>query len=99
MGLDWEGENADSSSVTGLDGMESGWDLVRDIQVSDGQIDDVGEGLQVSKAAGPVFHDLQDAVDSLCLGVGKSCLDEGQDVLLKLSESRDKFPDGLESAF
>ena len=72
--------------------MESGWNLVRDIQVSDGQIDDIGERLQVSKAAGPVFHDFQDAVDSLCLGVGKPCFDEGQDVLLELSESRDKCP-------
>ena len=99
MGLDSEGENVDGSLITGLDGMESGWDLVRDIQVTDGQIDDVGERLQVSKAAGPVFHDLQDAIDSLCLGVGKPCLDEGQDVLLKLSEGRDKFPYELESAF
>ena len=61
---------------------ELAWNLRRDVEVADGEIDHVGKGLQMSKPAGPVLDDLDNSVDTFCDGVGHSGFNEGEDTCL-----------------
>lgn len=89
----WEGSDSGYAGLaSGSDRMEPRWDLVRDVQVTDGQVDHIGECLQVFKTTGPVFDDFQDTVDALALGIGQTGFDKRQDVFLMLSEGADEFP-------
>ena len=53
----------------------------RDIEVSDDEVDDVGERVEIAVSACAVLDDLDDAVQSLGDGVGQIVLDKGEDVL------------------
>ena len=47
-------------------------DLSRDIDVTDGQVDQVYERVHGSKSAGSVFHHADDSIDALGEGIGES---------------------------
>ena len=53
----------------------------RDIEVTDDEVDDVGECIQVAISAGAVLDDRDDAIESFGDGVGQIVLDEGEDVV------------------
>lgn len=57
------------------------WNVRRDIEVSDDEVDDVGEGFQGAVSAGAILDDLvDDAVESFGDGIGEIVFDEGEDV-------------------
>ncbi len=51
----------------------------RNIEVTDGQVDHVGEVIQVAISGGSIFHDLDDTVQALTNGIGQVSVDEGHD--------------------
>ena len=73
-------------------------DLRRDIQVSDGEVDKVGEGLQVTKAAGAILDDFDNAVDAFGNGVGYTGFDERENSALVASCGGDEPTQGLQAA-
>ena len=50
---------------------ESRWDLSRDIDVTDGQIDEVDEGLDGTESAGAVLDDADDAIEAFGGRIGQ----------------------------
>ena len=50
--------------MRGLQCAETDGDLRRDIHISDGEEDHVGEGVESAEAAGAILDDLDDAVDA-----------------------------------
>lgn len=48
----------------------------RDIEVSDGEENEVGVAFEVPESGGPVLYDFQNAVDALADCVGQRTLDE-----------------------
>ena len=53
----------------------------RDIEVTDNEADDPGEGIQIAASAGAVLDDLDDAIESFADGVGQFVLDKGEDAV------------------
>lgn len=47
-----------------------GRNLLGEIQVPDGQVDKVREGIQRAETAGSIFNHSEDAIDALAGGIG-----------------------------
>ena len=62
----------------------------RDIEVSDGQEDQVSKGLQTPESRGPVLHDLEQAVDAFAHGVGERVFNERDDVVKVITQGDHK---------
>ncbi len=62
----------------------------RNIKVPDGQVDHVGEVIQVAIAGGPILHDFDDTVQALTNGIGQVSVAEGQDVREVSAQCADK---------
>src|SRR3990170_5767500 len=60
---------------------ESNWNLRRDINVPDSQINHIAEGIQRPKSTGPVFDDFDHAIQSLADGICDRRTDERKHVL------------------
>lgn len=78
--------------------MEPGWDLRRDIDVSDGQKDQVFEGVETTKPTCPILDNLDDAIEAFRDGVGQTRLDESEDVLGVGAKHPDEFFDRFKAA-
>ena len=77
---------------------KSCWDLRRDIDVSNDEVDEVNEGLDTPESAGPIFQHADDPVESFSDGVGEPTgLHEGDDVVDVGSNGVNKLADGLQS--
>ena len=70
----------------------------RNIYITDGEENHIGEGLQGSKSAGPVFHDFDDSIESLGYGIGQMRFDEGDDLGAVVSEGIDQVSHGFETS-
>ena len=75
------------------------WGLCRQIEVADGEVNHVGECLQIPEATGPVLDDLDDPVQPLADGISQTGIDVGNDPVTVLFEGAHKGPDGFDSAF
>ena len=56
-------------------------DLSRDIDITDGQVDQVDKCIHGSKSAGTVLHDPDDSVEALGGRGGQSRVSEGKDIV------------------
>ena len=65
--------------------------LRRDIEVADGQVDHVGEALEVAITGRSILEDFNDTVDAFADGVGEVSVDEGQDVIEMIAQGRDEL--------
>ena len=55
--------------------------LRRDFEVADGQVDHVGEALEVAITGSSTLDDFDNTVEALADGVGEVSVHEGQDVI------------------
>ena len=81
-----------------LEGMESVGDVRRDIDVSDGEKDHVGKGVEVAESTGSVFDDSHDSVESFSDGIGEVCVDEGEDAVGMRAHGSDELFERLQTA-
>ncbi len=65
--------------------------LCRDIEVADGQVDHVGEVLEVAITGRSILDDFDNTVESFADGVGKLSVDEGQDVIEVIAQGCDEL--------
>lgn len=78
--------------------MEPGWDLRRDIDVSDCQKDQVFEGVETAEPTCPILDNFDDAIEAFRDGVGQTRPDEGEDVLGVGAKHPDEFLDRFKAA-
>jgi hypothetical protein len=65
--------------------------LSRDIDITNGQVDQVDKRIHGSKSAGTVLHDADDSIEALGGSAGESRVSEGQDRVDMLPDSADKL--------
>ena len=74
-------------------------DLIRQIQIPDGQVNEVGEGLEIAKTTGTVLDDLDDTIQSFRDGIGQTRTDIGKDPVHLFLYGVNELADGLQPAF
>jgi len=67
--------------------------LCRDIEVTLGEENHIGESLESSKSTGTILDDPYDAVQPFCYGVGQSTSNKGEDSVNMSFNGFDEFPD------
>jgi len=72
-------------------------DLRRDIEIPDGQIDQVREGGDVLKSACAIFNHTNDAIDSFANSIGQTCAYECDDIPQVVSKCFDEAAQGFKS--
>ena len=65
--------------------------LSRDIDITNGQVDQVDKCIHGSKSAGTVLHDADDSTDALGSSIGESRVSEGKNTVGMLPDSADKL--------
>ena len=73
-------------------------DLCRNVQVSNGEKNHVGEGVEIAESAGPILDDLDDTVEPFGNGIGEAASHEGEHPVVVLSQRVDELTHRLESA-
>jgi len=71
--------------------------LCRDIEVTLGEENHIGESLERSKSTGTLLDDPYDAVQPFCYGVGQSTSNKGKDSVNMSFNGFDEFPDRLQT--
>ena len=77
---------------------ETGWDLCRDIYISDSKKDHVGKCVECAESAGPILNDFDDAIEPFGHGVGEPGSDEGQNAIEVSSDGVDELTHRFQSA-
>ena len=67
--------------------------MCRDIEVTLGEENHIGESLESSKSYGTILDDPYDAVQPFCYGVGQSTSNKGKDSVNMSFNGFDEFPD------
>jgi len=73
------------------------WNLCRDIEVTHGEENHIGEGLQSSKSTCTILNDPDDPVQPFCYGVGQSTSNKGKYSVTMFFNGFGEFPDGLQA--
>ena len=92
IGLGTEGDEWDSQ------GTESAGNLRRDVEVSDTQIDQVGEGLQTSESTGAILDHADETIEAFGHGIGQARVAEGQDALGVFAHGAHELAQRLQAA-
>lgn len=79
--------------------MKLRWNLCRDIQVADRQIDHVCKGSKILKTTGSVFHHADDPVDAFTDRICQLGINECQDVFEMVSQRFHKLPHRCKTVF
>ena len=85
-------------SGRGLLHPESDGNLAGDIEVSDGEEDHVGVGVESAEAAGAVVDQARDAIEAFGDGVGEAGADEGEDAVEMVAKRVDELSQGWQAA-
>ena len=72
--------------------------LRRDIEVADGQVDHVGEALEVAITGSSILDDFDNTVEAFADGVGEVSVDEGEDVIEVIAHGCDKLAQRRDTA-
>ena len=72
--------------------------LRRDIEVADGQVDHVGEALEVAITGRSILDDFDNTVEAFADGVGEVSVDEGQDVIEVIAQGCDELAQRRDTA-
>ena len=72
--------------------------LRRDIEVADGQVDHVGEALEVPIIGSSILDDFDNTVEAFADGVGEVSVDEGEDVIEVIAQGSDKLAQRRDTA-
>jgi len=72
--------------------------LRRDIEVADGQVDHVGEALEVAITGSSILDDFDNTVEAFADGVGEVSVDEGEDVIEVIAQGSDKLAQRRDTA-
>ena len=70
----------------------------RDVEVFDGEENEVRVAFEIPKSRGPILYDCQNAVDALTDCVGQGTHDERHDVGLVLAQGADELDEGWDAA-
>jgi hypothetical protein len=70
----------------------------RDIEVADGQVDHVGEALEVAITGSSILEDFDNTVEAFADGVGEVSVDEGQDFIEVIAQGCDELAQRRDTA-
>ena len=66
--------------------------MSKDIEIANGQEDQVSEAVQRPESGGAVLHDLDDPIEAFAYRIGQRSVDERDDVLEVLAQCGDEDP-------
>ena len=67
------------------------WNMCRNIEVADGQVDHVGEVVQVAISGSPILDDFDNSVEAFTDGICQVPVGEGNDVIEVISHGADEL--------
>ena len=76
-----------------------GWDFVRNIDVTNDEVNEVDKGIDGAKATGAISNHSDDAIHPFCGSIGYMRIHEGDYFFAMLAKRVNEFPDGFESTF